>query len=133
MKSLSVYIDKDKHDIYEKLVKRGVDNPDHYPFQTMKDLFMVAACLGAKEGAYEPISSSRDIFKADIFNDKIDVPVMAALAYHKTGDLSILLDDKEVLNIAQAFANGGITYVVEEVINNPGTPLNNFVNLIESV
>ncbi len=70
MKNLRVYIDKDKHDIYEKLVKRGSDNSDHFPFQTMKDLFMLAACLGAKNNSYEPLQSSKDIFNSDVFDEK---------------------------------------------------------------
>lgn len=130
MKNLRVYIDKDKHEIYEKLVKRGSENPDHYPFQTMKDLFMLAACLGAKHNVYEPIESARDIFNSDVFDEKTDVPVMAALAYQKEQTLSILSKEREVLDIAQGYANGGISYVIEEIINNPGKPLNSLIQLI---
>ncbi|MEJ0106144.1 MAG: hypothetical protein WDO19_27895 [Bacteroidota bacterium] len=132
MKNLRVYIDKDKHDIYDKLVKRGTENPDHFPFQTMKDLFMLAACLGAKHNNYEPIASSKDIFNSDVFDEKTDIPVMSALAYQKEQTLSVLTDERKVLDIAQGYANGGISYVVEEVINNPGKPLNNLVSLITS-
>lgn len=130
MKNLRVYIDKDKHDIYERLVKRGPDNPDHFPFQTMKDLFLLAACLGAKNNSYEPLQSSKDIFNSDVFDERTDVPIMSALAYQKIQSLSILTDERKVLDVVQCFANGGIDYVVEEVINNPGKPLNNLISII---
>lgn len=132
MKNLRVYIDKDKHDIYERLVKRGSDNPDHYPFQTMKDLFMLAACLGLKYSAYEPLQSSQEIFNSNVFDEKTDIPIMSALAFQKEQNLMALLDEKRILETVQAFANGGIGYVVEEIINNPGRPLNNLIALINN-
>jgi len=130
MKNLRVYIDKEKHEIYEKLVKRGSENPDHYPFQTMKDLFMLSACLGYKYGAFEEIDSSKDIFNSDVFDEKVDIPMLISLAYAKEKNLMNLLDGRKVLDIAQGYANGGIGYVVEEIINNPGKPLNNLVEMI---
>lgn len=132
MKNLRVYIDKDKHDTYEKLVKRGSENPDHYPFQTMKDLFMLSACLGYKHNAFEEISSSKDIFSSDVFDEKADIPMLVALAYGREKALINLLDGRKVLDIAQGYANGGIGYVIEEVVNNPGKPLNNLVEMIIS-
>ena len=132
MKNLRVYIDKDVHDIYDKLVKRGTENPDHYPFQTMKDLFMLAACLGAKHNAFEPVNASRDIFNSDVFDEKTDIPVMSSLAFKKEQSLSILSDERKILDIIQGYANGGISYVVEEIINNPGKPLSNLISLITS-
>lgn len=130
MKNLKVYIDKDKHPFYEKLVKRGSENPDHFPFQTMKDLFMIAACLGVKYDAYEPLKSSKDIFGSEVFDDKIDVPVMSVIAYKREKNISVLCDDRKVLETVQNYANGGIAYVVEDIINNPGTPLNNLIGLV---
>jgi dnd system-associated protein 4 len=130
MKNLKVYIDKDKHSLYEKLVKRGADNPDYFPFQTMKDLFMLAACLGVKYGAYEPLASSKDIFSSDVFDEKADYPVMAVIAYKKERNIAILTDERKILEVVQGYANGGISYVVEEIVNNPGTPLNNLIALV---
>jgi len=130
MKNLRVYIDKDKHETYEKLVKRGSENPDHFPFQTMKDLFMLSACLGYKYDAFEEIGSSKDIFSSDVFDEKVDIPIIISLAFAKDKDLMSLLDGRKVLDIAQGYANGGIGYVVEEVINNPGKPLNNLVEMV---
>ncbi len=130
MKNLRVYIDKDKHELYEKLVKRGADNLDNYPFQTMKDLFMVAACLGARNNIFEEIKSSKDIFNSDVFDEKTDVPILASLAFQKEKSLSVLNDEKKILEIAQGYANGGIHLVKEQIVNNPGKPLNNFLELI---
>lgn len=130
MKSLRISIEKDKHEIYEKLTKRGNENPDDFPFQTMKHLFMVAACLGAKRGAYKEFTSGRDIFGTDVFDEKTDLPVIAALAYKRKKDLSVLSDDKAMLEITEAYANGGIVYIQQEIIGNPGRPLDNLISLL---
>jgi dnd system-associated protein 4 len=130
MKNLRVYIDKGTHEIYEKLVKRGSENPDDFPFQTMKDLFMVAACLGAKETQYEEIDSAKDIFNADVFDENIDIPVLSSLAYLYEKKLVVLNDSKRILEIAQGYANGGIHLLKEQLLNNPGRPLNNLIEII---
>ena len=133
MKNLRIYIDQDKHEHYEKLVRKGNDNADYYPFQTFKDVFMLAACLGAKHGVSEPIAASRDIFNSDVFDEKTDIPVMMALAYQEDKSLATLSNERRVLDIVQEYANGGIAYLVEEAVNKPGKPLNNLVELVVSV
>jgi dnd system-associated protein 4 len=130
MKNLRIYIDKNKHEIYEKLVKRGSENPENYPFQTMKDMFMLAACLGVKNNVYIPLETTKDIFNSDVFDEKTDIPVIAALAYKREQDISILSKEREMLDLVQEFANGGIGYVEEEIINNPGRPLDNLISLL---
>ncbi len=55
---------------------------------------------------------------------------MSALAYQKELNLSILTDERKVLDVVQGYANGGIHFVVDEVINIPGRPLNNLIELI---
>jgi len=130
---ISVYVEKNKaHPIYEKLVSRSGKKADDFPFSTMKDLFVVAACMGAKHKLYEELDSRRDIFSGELFNPKIDVPVLAALAFHRTKDLEVLSDPKQVIEIAQCWANGGIHILIDELLANPGlSPLYNFVELIQ--
>jgi dnd system-associated protein 4 len=130
MKNLRISIEKDKHEIYERLTKRGNENPDDYPFQTMKHLFMVAACLGAKRNAYKDVTSGRDIFGTDVFDEKVDLPVISALAFKHEKNLSVLNDDRKMLNIAEGYANGGITLIQQEIINSPGRPLDNLISLL---
>jgi dnd system-associated protein 4 len=132
MRNLRVYIDKDKHELYEKLVKRGNEDPENYPFQTMKDVFILAACIGAKNDEFISLQSSKDIFSSDVFDIKIDLPVMSSLAFKRTQDLDTLLDEKKILEITQEYANGGIHLVIDQIINNPGKPLNNLISLILS-
>lgn len=130
MKKLRVSIDKNTHEIYESLVKRGGDNPDDFPFQSMKDLFIASACLGVQHDCYEELTSSLVIFNADVFDEASDIPVMACIAYHRNKDLKDLNDSKKILEITQEYANGGIHLLRDHLVNNPGRPLDNLVELI---
>jgi hypothetical protein len=129
---ISVYIDKKAHPIYEELVSRASKDAEDYPFATMKDLFMMAACIGAQRNRFEELGPSRDIFSGETFNSKTDVPVLAALAYYRTKDVEVLFDPKRVIEIAQGWANGGIYIVREELLGQPGRPLYNLLNLLLS-
>ena len=132
MKNLRVSIEKETHGIYDNLVKRGSENPDDFPFQTMKDLFMTAACLGVRHNSYEELKSSVSIFNSDVFDESIDLPVMACIAYHRSQELKTLNDSKAILEIVQGYANGGVHVLREHLLNNPGRPLDNLIAVIMS-
>jgi len=128
---ISVNVDQSTHPIYEKLVSRAAQNAEDYPFATMKDLFMFAACVGASRGIYEEINRNKDIFSGETFKKEVDVPILAALAYQKENSFDVLFEPKSVIEIAQGWANGGIRIVQEELLQNPAlTPLDNLVEII---
>lgn len=133
--NIAIYIDKRHNDlIYDKLVKRGTDHIEDYPFETKKDLFITAACVGAKNNKFRKLSNkSHNPFSGENFNPKIDIPILFSLAYKKENDVEVLLDPKKVIEIAQGWANGGIEILKEELLGNPGRPLFNFVNFILNI
>ena len=98
---ISIYVDKEVHPTYEELVSRAAKKAEDYPFRTMKDLFMMAACVGAKQGRFVELGSSRDIFTGELFDAKTEVPILAALAFHWEKDLAVLSQPKKVIEIAQ--------------------------------
>jgi hypothetical protein len=132
----AIYIEKDANEkIYEELVKRGTDKIEDFPFETKKDLFVLAACVGAKIGSYkETFSEKHNAFNGETFSSKIDVPILFSLAYKKEQNVDVLLEPKRVLEIAQGFANGGIHEVYNAILNSPGRPLFNYVDwVLESI
>ena len=129
---ISIYVDeKSAHPIYEELVSRSRKKADDFPFTTMKDLFLIAACIGAHHDLYKEPANKRDIFSGEQFREKIDLPVLAALAYQKKQDIEILSNPREIIDIAQCYANEGIHILREELLVNPGlSPLYNLVELV---
>ena len=129
---ISVYVEKKVHPIYEELVLRSSKKAEDHPFATMRDLFMMAACVGAQQGKFVELGPRIDIFSGELFNSKTEVPVLAALAYHRTKDVEVLSDPKRVIEIAQGWANGGIHIVQAELLEQPGRPLYNLVEMLLS-
>lgn len=130
--NISIYIDKVHNDtIYDKLVKRGNEKIEDFPFETKKDLFITAACVGAKNDKFKKLSgNNHNPFSGEIFNAKVDVPILMALAYKKEKNIDVLLDPKKVIEIVQGWANGGIEILRDEILENPGRPLYNYINMV---
>jgi len=127
---LRVYIEEETHPIYEKLVSQANKQAEEKPFMTMKDLFLVAACVGQKEGVYKPTQVRREIFRGSVFRERIDAPMLAVLAYQRTQSLDTLTDSGQVLETVQGWANGGIGLVQDTVLNQSGRPLANLVDMV---
>lgn len=102
-----IYIDENTHDIYKKLKE------ELKLFQTMKDLFLVAASIGFYFQEKKPLEKRKDIFSKQIFDREIDIPFiyMIALADRKDKE-AVNLD---VLSIVEEYANAGIIKLYEDL------------------
>jgi len=129
---IPVNIDPACHKTYEKLVSRAASKAEEFPFFRMPDLFMISACIGASRNEYNPLESKgREIFSGEAFDPDLEIPILSALAFHKEGDLNVLLNPRKVIEIAQGWANGGIKIVEDELIGKPAlNPLDNLVDLV---
>lgn len=121
----SVHIDSRHHELYSRLT-----TGDEAPFKTMKALFMLAASVGSCRGRRVPLSSQREIFRWPVFSSQEDIPVLRALAIAETGDTAVVVDQAELLTIAEEFANAGIEEISREVANQPGAILENLVQFL---
>ena len=119
--------------MYTRLTGRAVKSAEDLPFIKMPDLFVAAAALGVRESLYKEISKKKkDIFVADAFDAKTQIPVLAALAYAKTGELETLEDSKLVLEICQNWASGGISPLHDQMLTGEGLrPLYRLVDFIQ--
>lgn len=121
----SVHIDPRHHELYTQLTS---DN--EAPFKTMKDLFMLAANVGFVRGRRVPLSGQREIFRWPVFSSQEDIPALRAIAIAETGDTSILVDQAQVVMIAEEYANGGIEEVRREIADQPGIIIENLVGFL---
>lgn len=127
--NLRVLIDASVHEIYKDLTKGSVEDA---PFIQMPDLFITAACVGAKENKFVELGKQKkDIFVADAFDRKTQIPILITLAFKYTQDLDDLADAKKILNVGQAWANGGINIVYDHLIAGKGLrPLFKFADFV---
>jgi len=126
-----VSIDSSLHDLYKQLSEGS--NLENAPFRMMKDVFMLAVCLGYRRNQYKPIEGSkRQIFHWAQFSEQIDVPILKAVAIARTGDIQVLGDPDQIIEIAEAYANAGIQELKSQVVDQVGQPLWSLVELVRS-
>ena len=123
----SIHIDQEYHELYVHLTTGS-----EAPFKTMKDLFMLATHVGFARECRTPLSDQREIFRWPVFTSQEDIPALRAIAIAETGDTGILVDQDQLLRIAEEYANAGIEEVRREVAEQPGMPLESLVSFLLS-
>lgn len=125
----TVTIDESVHYIYKELTD-GSD-PITVPFKSMKDVFLWAASLGFKIGERRPIAGKKlTIFRWAQFSSQADIPLVKAMALANGGDINVLLNQDELLQIVEEYANAGIHDLRAKIFDEQGHPLWNLVGII---
>ena len=120
----------DVHQLYKDLTDRSREKPQQAPFLLMKDVFMWAVALGVQMGKKRPLASGRtQPFRWDQLSQDTDIPALKAIAVADTGDVEVILHKDKILRIAEEYANAGIRELKSELVDQPGQPLWNLVNL----
>ena len=120
-------------DVYRLLKGDANSEPEQSPFETYKDIFMLAACLGFRAGRRQSLpSGSKHDIRTSVFTEG-DMAVLRAIAIANTGDVEVLNREGEVLRIAEEYAHSGIYDVKTYLLDESGQPLWNLVNLINEV
>lgn len=124
-----INIEMDLRELYEELA-RGTD-PRQTPFRTMKDVFMLAACIGFEKRQRRPLAGAKhQPFHYTQLSDQIDIPILKAMAIVETQDVQILGDLDGIVTIAEEYANVGIHDIKMYVVDPNGEPLWNLVEAI---
>ena len=112
-----IRIDAAHHPIYRTLAKdtEGDDGKSLPPFESMKNLFMLATFIGYQEGKRVPLGKHQGIFGWSQLSQDEDVPLLRALALAETGNAEVLTDQGKILHIAQEYANAGIVVIQKKI------------------
>lgn len=127
-----VSIETSVHELYQELTERSGrrTDPETSPFLLMKDVFVWAVAMGVKVGKRRPLEGSKtQIFRWDQFSRDRDIPALKAIAVAETGDVEILLQEDQILRIAEEYANVGIRELKRELADQSGQALWNLVDL----
>lgn len=125
----TVSIDENVHEIYKRLTEGN--SVLTTPFRTMKDVFMWAICLGVQKGQRRALTGKKvTLFRWAQFDSQTDIPLLKAVSIADNGDISILLKRNDILTLAEEYANGGIFDLRDSVLDEPGQPLWNLVNVL---
>ena len=123
-----VHIDESGSDVYRQLKSGPTTQAEDAPFETFKDIFVLAACLGFRNRRRVPIGKAESEFRVSVFTED-DLAILKALAIAETGDVDVLTREGEVLAIAEEYANAGIHEVRAYLLDEGGRALWNLVSL----
>lgn len=125
-----IYIDESVIEIYRQLRIGTNTQPEESPFETFKDIFMLATCLGYNSGQRSKLpSGNKHDIRVSVFTQN-DLALLKAIALADTGDMTILSRFSEILVIAEEYAQTGIYDVKGYLLDERGRPLWNLISLI---
>lgn len=104
----------------------------HQPFLELKDAFLWAVSMGVKYGKRSPLEGKKEgLFLWVRINKDSELPCLKMLALSETKDIRVLTDEQQIQQIAEEYANEGIRIIRERLVDKPGDPLFNLVEIIE--
>ena len=129
-----IAVDDSHHSTYQELAKKTdrestEKEPDIRPFESMKNLFMLATFIGYNSNKRIPLKKVNRIFFWRSFSTD-EVSLLDALAIAVTNEVDVLNDRIKILQIAEEYANGGILQIEEEVREMPGARIDNLLDLL---
>lgn len=127
-----IRIDISHHQIYKDLTKDSGNEgrEDLLPFESMKNLFMLATFVGYQEGKRVPLGKYQGIFGWTQLSKDEDVPLLHALALAETGSVDVLTNQGEILQIAEEYANAGIIVIKENIADMRDNRIKHLVRLL---
>ena len=131
-----IFIDRSHHSTYQELAKRpdkenSDEEKDPPPFESMKNLFMLATFIGYRHKKRTPLENRTDIFTWQVLStDEEYVSLLYALAVTETKNVEVLTDRNQILTIAEEYANTGILQIQEQVKEMPGDRIANILDLL---
>lgn len=102
----------DKRD-YDGLKSKG----SPFKGKENKVLFVMAMITGFRDGSRIPLDKKEGFVRTEYVEGFREGTVIKAIAVAETGDLSVLLDKKEALSIAEQYAAGGIKLLKDRVFS----------------
>jgi dnd system-associated protein 4 len=130
--SRRIFRDAEYEDIYQKL-----SEGEEAVFNQLKDVFLMAACIGYKNGQRKKLSKRGKEFPWSVFNGSTDESIINAIALSSTNNFRVVIDQQEEgeedrETIIEEYANAGIEYLKCEVLDKGGSPIENLLAYLNS-
>jgi len=135
MADARLYYEK-KKEIWDKLV-----SPDSEisAFDSYPDLFVLAACTGFMNDERKPLRGKGDRGETlwDFYTKEQKMAINSIVLV-ESSDPKLLIDSKKEyldkkVKIAEEYANGGIEILRNELLDKPGSPLDNLISYMNKV
>jgi hypothetical protein len=117
--------------------REGKANIDESPFGRMVDMWFFAICVAARAGLKPVDSSSRKsvkVIEGQIFStDPWRIQMLMLVAIQYAGNVDVVADPKQMMNIANGLAVAGFPKVLEMIKDGDGEAIWNLSEAAESL
>ncbi|MGA2466730.1 MAG: hypothetical protein ABSH06_20565 [Thermodesulfobacteriota bacterium] len=118
----------ERRDTVERKDRESVSSPS-LAFRSLKDSFVMAACIGFRLGKKKPLGNEpKELIWISYLKDP-DWAILRAIAVCDKDDLNILANNDDVLSLAEEYANVGFAQLSDAVLSG-GPQVENLVNYI---
>jgi len=130
-----VYVEKHQIEGYRKMAgigtarRRKAVGADAPPFRDLKDVFLMAACLGVRARQRTPLRDKQELTRTSYFEKETDLAVLRAIAIAETQGVQVLEDEDAIFTIAEEYANTGYAELESRVLG-AGRPLVSLTDLL---
>ncbi|MDI6903764.1 MAG: hypothetical protein QMC77_08535 [Methanocellales archaeon] len=117
-----IHVEKNKREKEYEEIRKSTRSP--FKGMEMWVIFLNAMIMGYRKKICTPLNGTRhDLFRASTLGSEGEW-LIKSIAIVEKEDLNILLDEKEILKIAEEYANGGILLLYDKIFGGaPGDPL----------
>ncbi|MDV0442322.1 hypothetical protein [Methanorbis furvi] len=114
-----VYIDANDREKYNDKTGLGSLSP-FFAQKSNSDLFLFAIAYALKNGLpRKPLASRDGYFRTDYLKE-VDEVLLKSLAVYDKKSIDVLENEKEILQIAEEYANAGIKVLYKDLKNRSG-------------
>jgi len=109
------FIEEDDKEIYDNLKSKNTPLGKYKKLEN-KDVFILAVCYGFSLGIKKPIKKKFGYVRPIYFNEK-ELNILYTIAYNSKDKLGVFSDFKNVYEIIEEYANGGIHILKDKVLS----------------
>ena len=115
------YVDEKMHKLF-----RQIKDERYSPFfgMNIKDVFIFSMALGFALRKRKDLQKRKDVADVDVFSED-HLLLIKCIAVNSEGNIEILMDEKKTFEIAEEFANGGISILYEIIFKTKEDPIKN--------
>jgi len=108
-----LYIDKEDRFYYQKAEEENILN---FRGKTQKEQFLLAMSIGFENERIRELKTRDGFFFSNLLGSE-ERTLINALAIYSNGSEDILVEEKDIFNIAEQYASAGIRILIDSITN----------------
>jgi hypothetical protein len=125
-----VYIEASQSEKVHNLYSKSSEGLRDLPFKSLKEVILAAALIGFNLKRKERLDFKKEIIFTRYLDGTLDLPLVICMAIaDKEGDVEIMNNKKEIIEIFQEYIKGGFD-ALYDIIKSGGDEIQNYAHYL---